>query len=400
MLPCRKNRATGFNPRRQRKPPRSVAEQPNVRAPEHETLAELQQWLAVSAHLPLASAKAKRILPHGPENATIMLLAMRPRLRIMRPGGRSAAMRGSSPHACWLRSVRMPEQAYSASLSPIHAPGARLSERDRDDYAEIARRHIRLVKPKRLLLSSAMAQRLRSSGNRVARARAQVHKIEGVRAVATFHPRHLIKRPLDKSTGMAGSSASDGGRILKAGLIALGTLVCAAPLAAQTACLTRSLRFLRRLGGRNPTNPPTPSQKPTFSVVPDHPLWRPSIATPKDWRGVFDAIDAGNWASAQAGIAALPPSVLTPMAESRAIHRQGLAGRRPRVTSGAHRPGSRASRSESAWIDGAEARSQQRPAGHPRKANHRARLRAGPLSRPPDPGRSRQRTSFEPRSTH
>ena len=37
---------------------------------------------------------------------------------------------------------------------------------------------------------------------------------------------------------------------------------------------------------------------------------------PKDWRGVFDAIDAGNWASAQAGIAALPPSVLTAEAKA------------------------------------------------------------------------------------
>jgi soluble lytic murein transglycosylase-like protein len=41
-----------------------------------------------------------------------------------------------------------------------------------------------------------------------------------------------------------------------------------------------------------------------------------SAPIPKDWRGVFDAIDAGNWASAQAGIAALPPSVLTPVAKA------------------------------------------------------------------------------------
>ena len=31
---------------------------------------------------------------------------------------------------------------------------------------------------------------------------------------------------------------------------------------------------------------------------------------------MFDAIDAGNWASAQAGIAALPRSVLTPVAKA------------------------------------------------------------------------------------
>ncbi|HEX8842059.1 MAG TPA: hypothetical protein VF757_07145, partial [Sphingomicrobium sp.] len=38
----------------------------NVAEVSHDTLAELQQWLASSAQLPLASATAKRILPHGP----------------------------------------------------------------------------------------------------------------------------------------------------------------------------------------------------------------------------------------------------------------------------------------------------------------------------------------------
>lgn len=40
------------------------------------------------------------------------------------------------------------------------------------------------------------------------------------------------------------------------------------------------------------------------------------VVVPKDWRGVFDAIDAGQWASARAGIAALPPSILTPLAKA------------------------------------------------------------------------------------
>jgi soluble lytic murein transglycosylase-like protein len=38
------------------------------------------------------------------------------------------------------------------------------------------------------------------------------------------------------------------------------------------------------------------------------------VPIPKSWREVFDAIDAGNWASAQAGIASLPPDILTPVA--------------------------------------------------------------------------------------
>ena len=50
----------------------------NVAEPSHETLAELQQWLSSSVQLPLAGPAAKRVLPHGPEEAAIMLLSDAP----------------------------------------------------------------------------------------------------------------------------------------------------------------------------------------------------------------------------------------------------------------------------------------------------------------------------------
>jgi DNA polymerase len=91
-----------------------------------------------------------------------------------------------------------PEAAYVASLSCFHAPGARMNARDREACAEIARQHIRLAAPKRLLiLGEGPAQAL--LGKRLVEARGHVHKVEGVRTIATFHPRHLINRPLDKS---------------------------------------------------------------------------------------------------------------------------------------------------------------------------------------------------------
>lgn len=43
---------------------------------------------------------------------------------------------------------------------------------------------------------------------------------------------------------------------------------------------------------------------------------QPVLVIPRNWREVFAAIRAGNWAGAQAGIAALPPSVLTPLAKA------------------------------------------------------------------------------------
>ena len=61
-------------------PEAKPAEAPNVSRPSHDTLAELQEWLATSAQLPLASATARRILPHGPENAAMMVLSDAPTL--------------------------------------------------------------------------------------------------------------------------------------------------------------------------------------------------------------------------------------------------------------------------------------------------------------------------------
>jgi DNA polymerase len=176
----------------------SLPEQtPNISRPSHETLAELQEWLASSAQLPLASTTARRILPRGPENAAVMLLTDAPSLEDYAAG---QPIGGDA----WELAKRMlaaigidADDAYCASLTPIHAPGARLNSRDRDDYAEIARRHVRLAKPARLLLlGDGPSQAL--LGKPVAQARGHAHKIEGVRAVATFHPRHLIKRALDK----------------------------------------------------------------------------------------------------------------------------------------------------------------------------------------------------------
>jgi soluble lytic murein transglycosylase len=42
----------------------------------------------------------------------------------------------------------------------------------------------------------------------------------------------------------------------------------------------------------------------------------PAVKVPRNWREVFDAIRAANWASAQSGIAALPPDLLTPVAKA------------------------------------------------------------------------------------
>lgn len=170
----------------------------NVAEVSHDTLAELQQWLASSAQLPLASATAKRILPHGPENAAIMLLSDAPALEDAAAGqpigGEAWALARKMLAAIGIEA----EEAYSASLSCVHAPGTRMSPKEREACADVARHHVRVAKPRRLLLFGD-GPCLALLGKRLVEARGHVHKVEGVRTVATFHPRHLINRPLDKA---------------------------------------------------------------------------------------------------------------------------------------------------------------------------------------------------------
>jgi uracil-DNA glycosylase family 4 len=171
---------------------------PNLVQPDHSTLAELQSWLASSAQMPLASADARRILPHGPEEPAVMLLSDAPALEDF-AAGQPIGGEAWELARRMLAAINIPaDQAYSASLSCFHSPGARMSAADRAACAELARRHIRLVRPQRLLIfGDGPSQAL--LGKPLPTARGHVHRIEGIRTVVTFHPRQLINQPSNKS---------------------------------------------------------------------------------------------------------------------------------------------------------------------------------------------------------
>lgn len=163
-----------------------------------ETLDLFRDWLGTASALPQARPGTKRILPHGVEDAPVMLLAEM-------PSREDAAADRPIGGEAWHLTERMlaaiglsADQAYCATLSCFHAPGARMSSDELDACAAIARRHVALARPKRLLLlGDAPARAL--LGKRLAEARGHVHKVEGVRTVVTFHPRFLLNRPSDKS---------------------------------------------------------------------------------------------------------------------------------------------------------------------------------------------------------
>jgi soluble lytic murein transglycosylase len=98
---------------------------------------------------------------------------------------------------------------------------------------------------------------------------------------------------------------------LKAGLLAFGAMVWAGPALAQS--VADPLAPLQSGAQPQPSQPQIVTPPVLAPTVPQP---GSTVQAPKDWRGVFDAIDSGNWAAARAGIATLPPSILSPVAKA------------------------------------------------------------------------------------
>ena len=181
---------------------------------------------------------------------------------------------------------------------------------------------------------------------------------------------------------------------MKAGLLAFGALIWAAPLA--------------RAGRADPLAPLPQPERPRKPVAGpaagasrrsgsatragrSAPPASPTVAVPKDWRGVFDAIDAGNWASAQAGIAALPASILTPVAKAELYTAKGspavdLASLQALIAEAPELP-----QADQLAPMAIKRGATTPPLIVPEKADREPRLGARPLSRQAGPGRARRR---------
>lgn len=162
----------------------------------HEDLGAFRHWLGTEAGLPLDRPGARRVLPNGTEQAEIMFLSEAP--------GRED---GDQPIGgdAWALGVRMlaaigftPDLAYRASLACFDAAGTRIGTDELAACAAIARRHIALARPKRLILLGDGPSRA-LLGEPLVRARGRLHKVEGVRTIATIHPRQMLNRPSDKA---------------------------------------------------------------------------------------------------------------------------------------------------------------------------------------------------------
>ncbi len=170
--------------------------------PDFASLDALKAWLATAPEVPLAKGIGRRALPHGLGEAPVMLMVDAPDADSVADGrpltGGQRELAAKMLAAIGVRS----DDAYVASLICVHAPGRKLSETERETCVALARAHVRLAAPRLLLLmGDAPARAL--TGKPLAEARGKVHNVEGVRTVATFHPRHLINRPGDKRLAWA-----------------------------------------------------------------------------------------------------------------------------------------------------------------------------------------------------
>ena len=158
--------------------------------------ASFRAWLEQSSDLPLGKSGAVRAIPRGEPQSEIMLLTD---MAALDSQGEPIAGEAWELARRMLAAIGLaPEQAYLANLSCFSGPGLRLAGADLDRCAEIARQHIALASPKRLILfGDAPAKAL--LGGSVTQKRGKVHKVEGVRTIATFAPSWLLNRPADKA---------------------------------------------------------------------------------------------------------------------------------------------------------------------------------------------------------
>lgn len=167
-----------------------------------ETLDLFRDWLRDERDLPFFAPASTRVLPVGQQDAAIMLLTDTPGVE----GAADGRPIGGDP---WKLAQNMlaaigidPEAAYCASFSCFHATGTSLRGPEIEHCADIARRHIALARPRRLLLLGDVPAKA-LLGKPLAAARGHVHKLEGIRTVATFHPAMMMKYPSNKELAWA-----------------------------------------------------------------------------------------------------------------------------------------------------------------------------------------------------
>ncbi len=171
-----------------------------VQAPQ--TLDDFQTWLRESPDLPFASPAAPRVGPSGDPASGLMVVLDMPSAEDAAAGLLLSGPAGALFDRMLTAIHRDRETIYLAPLSPVRSPSGAIDARSAAILAEIARRHVALVRPKALLLfGDACSKAL--IGPAVAGARGRWHDLETpagpIKTLVTIRPEKLLQQPALKS---------------------------------------------------------------------------------------------------------------------------------------------------------------------------------------------------------
>lgn len=166
------------------------------------SLAEFLVWRKTSADVPEAAWPGARIVPGPAIDNSIMVITDLPDGEDMTAGMLLSGETGRLFDRM-LRAIGLSRDAvYLCSLATTRPPGGMLSGADVQRLAEIMRRQIVLAAPRSiLLLGDKTSRALLTSDSAETRGKLQFlnHEHGSIRAIATFHPRLLMRQAAAKA---------------------------------------------------------------------------------------------------------------------------------------------------------------------------------------------------------
>ena len=167
-----------------------------------DSLEAMLAWRHESPDVPEAHWGGIRILPAGDRKADLMILTDLPEPGDAAAGVLMAGELGELFDKMLVAIGRDRSSIWLAPLATVRPVGGRMARDVVQRLVEIARRHISIVAPKRLLLMGDGPNRALIGPDWQAR-RGSLHSINlgevSVETVATFHPRLLLERPAYKA---------------------------------------------------------------------------------------------------------------------------------------------------------------------------------------------------------
>jgi len=163
---------------------------------------EFQQWLATSDDVPGSQWDARRILPVGQTEATLMLLTAWPEIDDQRDGALFTGAAGQLLDAMLLAIGTTRDGCYVASLAVTRPAGGRCDGADAAELDRLLWHHLRLANPERLLLIGSDIVRM-AAASELPETRGKLLNINQdggkVETVAVAHPAMLLARPAQKA---------------------------------------------------------------------------------------------------------------------------------------------------------------------------------------------------------